>query len=110
MQSVTSNAVAESLNNDFFIVTETDFVYTNIGGNVGRGITFTLRVPDGYKAVTPCGIDTSGPSGAVNCYSWNSDEITSKEGTITFNVWFRNYTSNAVNVDIGVFVLCQKKY
>jgi hypothetical protein len=96
--------------NTFFTIIRTNEVTQSIGANTGLGVSFTGTIPDGYMAVTTCGIDTTGPAGAVNCYSDHPADIIGKTGSFTQKAFFRNYTSSTVSVTMSLFILCQKIY
>lgn len=104
---VTSHAVANKLyNNDYLRVIQSESVNFSINANTGIPIEVTFNIPSGYKGVGYVGLNTSGPGGAVNWYSYAAGNIRGKTGTQTINIYFRNYTDSIQSGTATVDLLC----
>ena len=107
MQSVTSNAVANKLNN-FLTVIESNAQSVTISANTSATPQPVWTVPSGYKSVGIIGWDISGASGAVNLYAYTKSDFFEKTGQRNPQVWVRNYTGTQYTVTVKLFVLCVK--
>ena len=105
MHSVTSNAVASAMSNQFTNIAS-DAVSLTIDANTGTSGSFTFTVPNGYKVISFNGYITSGPAGAINLYSFGFPY--GRTGTFSTTIFFRNYTSVTQTASIHVYLLCAR--